>query len=217
MRNTFIEVEDPDAPDGQSDFSPSGQQFGYPRGRKESSKSLMIMPRRALWASSVFDPPNTVEDSAVEIPLPIDASTGVHDGNEETPQSEWTVVWVDDKAFKESSASMKVDLCKASLDGQCKCYKSTDKFLRAFEKKLTPKRETDTMRMQLIIVVSESNYQTLLHAVDGATAVKAVIQLTATPDPDPSDSIMTHGGPIFHCISWDEVLRSIRSVIATYE
>ncbi|KAF4673865.1 hypothetical protein FOL47_010013 [Perkinsus chesapeaki] len=73
----------------------------------------------------------------------------------------WTIIWIDELAFK-SDAKAKKDSLSEAYNVRVKAYKSTEKCIRAFDKRYKDKAPSYAHLNKQIIVVSEGNALELL-------------------------------------------------------
>jgi hypothetical protein len=86
------------------------------------------------------------------------------------------LVWIDDQSFKESGKPVKDVMQHLADSGQVKCYKSADKFLRAYWKKHTSHERQARAGQKMIVVCSGEEYDTLSMFMKSITTVRALIK-----------------------------------------
>ncbi|KAF4705578.1 hypothetical protein FOZ63_014071, partial [Perkinsus olseni] len=78
-----------------------------------------------------------------------------------TGSTAWTVIWIDEVAFK-SDAKAKKDGLSERFKVRVKAYKSSEKCIRAFDKRYKERPPSYGHVQKQIIVVSEGNAEELL-------------------------------------------------------
>ena len=102
------------------------------------------------------------------------------------------LIWIDDRSFKESGKIVKNAMQQITDSGQVKCYKASDKFLRAYWKKHASHERHVKEGQKIIIICSEEEYDTLVKFVETTTTVTALIKFS---DGIREDSIHANRSP----------------------
>ena len=174
---------DPESPDIQVNIRNTFLEVGARRSvdyRRNNTVPIHLLLSESTDASPVTKPENQIK---IEMPS--------------------AIIWIDDRAFKESSSSMKTDLARRSCVGQVKCYKSVDKFMRAYDKKVAAAMHSHMSKDSIVIVIQRRHYDELITAVGKSGLVSAII--VELDSPDASELPVTDR--VFPCASWDNVLR----------
>lgn len=132
-------------------------------------------------------------------------------------RSTWCMIWIDESSFKDSSESKKLQLSALSANGLVKCYKNADKFLRAFDRKLSLTgiryRGKDTARY--IVLISEVNFDAFRRAVPDSDVVGTVVVLLDSRDISRVVLLDDVNVPVFFAYTWEEALEILSSLIET--
>lgn len=119
-----------------------------------------------------------------------------------------TLIWIDERAFKDSGTALKADLSRFCSNGQVKCYKSVDKFMRAYERKIAAAKERDISVDRIVLVIHERHLADLEAALGSTELVSArIIECDANEECSSSRDDHTS-----KCRGWDCVLDAIRRI-----
>lgn len=133
----------------------------------------------------------------------------------ESKKHNWSLIWIDELSFKDSSDDKKNQLSQLSASGLVKCYKNTDRFLRAFEKKLSVPASIDTNHAspRYIVLTSDNNIDGLIRVIPNGDLIGAAVFLRESKEPFSQDTKI----PILFADDWEGALDHIRTIISRHK
>jgi hypothetical protein len=198
IKNTFIELKDQEGSD-----------------KTESPiRRAKTMSGSELWIHDTYTAPRTmtslervVRDRSI-LPTPPSSPEPVDD---DPTVSDPAIVWIDERAFKEVANPMKLELSEFS--NKVKCYKFTEKFIRAFDKKFACQPKEGKKGYPIVIICSPQNFNELMSYLgrvssDILSVVRGIIVFKAeSPPPTGAPNFPKQ---IIYANSWDLVLSAMK-------
>lgn len=178
-----------------------------------------FLQTRSLKASDIYRKSKTVS-LAVPIEIghgPVSADSEMSRSLEsseyiaESKNHNWSLIWIDELSFKDSNDDKKHQLSQLSASGSVKCYKNTDRFLRAFEKKLSIPASSDTIHEspRYIVLTSHSNMDGLMRVIPNADLIGAVVVLRESKETFSHETKI----PTLFADDWERALDHVRTII----
>jgi hypothetical protein len=150
----------------------------------------------------------SIDVNSVTSPLP-----SSFDFSETQARSEWFLVWIDELSFKDSSGDKKSQLSSLSSNGTVKCYKNTEKFLRAFDRKLFVSDQPGTSRPpEYIVLLTEDNFESFKNAIPNGDVVGAAVVLCEPADLRRLEFSHDAKLPTLFADTWDRAIGIIQSI-----